>query len=142
MDDKENIFLLIAAAQESQQAINGLLTQLDNKILTLKNTEVTLIRATRDAIGGAVSESLSNEKKTLGDAVINAKMTFRDLRPASLWDYMLGAFIGSMIGAVLMAGLFYWLIKSNGIGQRSIELDTQGVAKMIIESLPKHGGTK
>ena len=56
MDDKENIFLLIAAAQESQQAINGLLTQLDYKIITLKNTEATLIRATRDAISGAVSE--------------------------------------------------------------------------------------
>ena len=137
MDDQEKIFSLIAAAQENQQTINTLLAQLDIKTATIRKAEATLIQAARDAIDEATSKSLSNEKKQLGEAVINAEMTFKDLRPASGWDYFLGALAGGLVVALVMTSFFYWLIKSGGIGQPSIDLDADKMGQYVIDHLPK-----
>jgi hypothetical protein len=133
MEDKEQIFALIAAAQENQQVINGLLRQLEARTEALKNTEQTLIQAVSAAAGEALAQATANERKILEEAVLHAKMTFQALRPASWFDYFYGAMIGAIIGALVMAGLFYWLIKSDGIGQKPISLDANALGRYIVE---------
>ena len=140
MDDQEKIFALIAAAQKNQQTITTLLVQLDTKAATMRKAEATLIEAARDAIGEATSESLSNEKKRLGEAVINAEITFRELRPASWWDYFLGAMAGGLIVALVMTSFFCWLIKSGKLDQPSFNLDADKMGQYVIDHLPKHNG--
>lgn len=144
MDAQEELFGMLAIAKQQAANIETMLKRLDGQSSTLKDATLaikdcspTLVQAVKDATDSAISKSMLNEKKTLSEAVNTAKGQFSELRPASQWDYVIGAVLGGLIVGMMLILLFTFLIMTGRISQpqTQINLDYKAIADDISKTL-------
>lgn len=144
MDAQEELFGMLAIAKQQAANIDAMLKRLDSQTNVLKDTTLaikdcstTLVKAVKDATDSAVSKSMLDEKKALSEAVNAAKSQFSELRPASQWDYVIGAVLGGLVVGMMLILLFTFLIMTGRISQpqAQITLDNKAVADDISKNL-------